>query len=60
MKSRITIDLTNEPEVFERLVNDARRAQRKLAAQLKFECLPTLRAATKPKSARAQTNINHA
>ena len=43
MKKRITIDLTDEPAVFERIVANAKQQRRSVGAQLLFEVLDLIR-----------------
>lgn len=44
MKKRITIDLTDEPSVYDRIVTDAKQQCRSVGSQLLFEVLDLLRA----------------
>lgn len=43
MRKRITIDLTDEPAVFNRIVTSAKRQRRSAGAQLLFEVLDMIR-----------------
>jgi len=43
MKKRITIDLTDEPSVYDRIVTDAKKQCRSVGSQLLFEVLGILR-----------------
>ena len=43
MKKRITIDLTDEPAVFNRIVANAKQQRRSVGAQLLFEVLDLIR-----------------
>lgn len=43
MKKRITIDLTDEPSVYDRIVTDAKKQCRSVGSQLLFEVIAVLR-----------------
>ena len=53
-KERITIDLSDCPDVFSRLKASALSEARSLAAQLKYECLPVLLRSSTPPPARVK------
>ena len=58
MKKRITIDLTDEPAVFERIVTNAKQQRRSVGAQLLFEVLDLIR--TKPTTKRSKKRATKA
>jgi hypothetical protein len=63
MKKRITIDLTDEPAVFERIVTNAKQQRRSVGAQLLFEVLDLIRTKPQrpsaPKSAQPRRRPNY-
>jgi len=58
MKKRITIDLTDEPSVYDRIVTDAKKQCRSVGAQLLFEVLDLIRG--KPTAKRAKKRATKA